>query len=153
TRLIRALVGLLDEAIPVVAGSEVNDCPFRPLSRYARDLLARHGEDTPIEWVARERRYLEKLATPDVTLADLLGEVDVVKHSAGLELADERPLHFGLVPRAHRGIFCINELPDLAAKIQVGLFNILEERDVQVRGYPVRLHLDVCMAFTANPED
>jgi magnesium chelatase subunit I len=153
TRMLRQLIRLLDDAIPIVAGSEINDNPFHPVSRYARDLVAEHGDQTPIEWIGREERYHEKLATPDVTIADLIGEVDMIKHAEGRYLSSELTMHFGLIPRTNRGIFCINELPDLAPKIQVGLFNVLEERDVQIRGYPVRLHLDVCMVFSANPED
>ena len=153
TRMLRQLVHLLDEAIPIVAGSEVNDHPFAPVSKYARDLVAERGDDTPIEWVGRDRRYHEKLATPDVTIADLIGEVDMIKHAEGRYLSSEMTMHFGLIPRTNRGIFCINELPDLAPKIQVGLFNVLEERDIQIRGYPVRLDLDLCMVFSANPED
>jgi magnesium chelatase subunit I len=153
TRMLRQLVHLLDEAIPIVAGSEVNDHPYAPVSRYARDLMAEQGDRTPIEWIGRDRRYHEKLATPDVTIADLIGEVDMIKHAEGRYLSSELTMHFGLIPRTNRGIFCINELPDLAPKIQVGLFNVLEERDIQIRGYPVRLDLDVCMVFSANPED
>jgi magnesium chelatase subunit I len=153
TRMLRQLVTLLDEALPIVAGSEVNDDPFHPLSREARDRVAAQGDDTPIAWVGREARYHEKLATPDVTIADLIGEVDMIKHAEGRYLADELTMHFGLIPRTNRGIFCINELPDLSPKIQVGLFNVLEERDVQIRGYPIRLALDLCMVFSANPED
>ncbi|MBW3574853.1 MAG: sigma 54-interacting transcriptional regulator [Actinobacteria bacterium] len=153
TRMIRNLVGLLDEWLPIVAGSEINDDPFAPVSRHARDLLARHGDDTPIEWVHRDRRFGEKLATPDTSIADLIGEVDPIKVAEGRYLADESTLHFGLVPRTNRGIFAINELPDLAERIQVGLLNVLEERDVQVRGYKVRLPLDVVLVASANPED
>lgn len=153
TRMLRLLTNLLDEALPIVAGSEVNDDPFSPLSKYARDLLAEKGDDTPIEWIGRERRYHEKLATPDVTIADLIGEVDLIKHAEGRHLASEDVMHFGLIPRSHRGIFCMNELPDLSPKIQVGLFNVLEERDVQIRGFPIRLNLDLCLVFSANPED
>jgi magnesium chelatase subunit I len=153
TRMLRQLVHLLDEALPIVAGSEVNDHPYRPLSRDARDRVAAQGDETPIAWVGREARYHEKLATPDVTIADLIGEIDMIKHAEGRYLADEMTMHFGLIPRTNRGIFCINELPDLSPKIQVGLFNVLEERDVQIRGYPVRLSLDLCMVFSANPED
>lgn len=153
TRMLRQLVHLLDDAIPVIAGSEVNDNPFIPLSRYARDLLAKHGEDTPLEWLGRDQRYHEKLATPDVTISDLIGEVDMIKHAEGRYLSSEMTMHFGLIPRSNRGIFCMNELPDLAAKIQVGLFNVLEERDIQIRGYPIRLELDLCLVFSANPED
>jgi magnesium chelatase subunit I len=153
TRMLRQLVALLDEAIPVVAGSEVRDDPLAPISRYARETIAQHGDDTRISWVQREERYSEKLATPDVTIADLIGEIDMIKHAEGRYLSDEMTIHYGLVPRANRGIFCINELPDLAPKIQVGLFNVLEERDVQIRGFPVRLRLDLCLVFSANPED
>jgi magnesium chelatase subunit I len=153
TRILRQLVALLDDAIPAVAGSEIHDDPFAPVSRYARDLVSSQGDQTPIEWVGRAERYHEKLATPDVTIADLLGEVDMIKHAEGRYLSNELTMHFGLIPRTNRGIFCINELPDLAPKIQVGLFNVLEERDVQIRGYPVRLDLDLCMVFSANPED
>ena len=151
--MLRQLVHLLDDAIPIIAGSEVNDHPFAPVSRYARDLIADQGDRTPVEWIGRDRRYQEKLATPDVTIADLIGEVDMIKHAEGRYLSSELTMHFGLIPRTNRGIFCINELPDLAPKIQVGLFNVLEERDIQIRGYPVRLDLDVCMVFSANPED
>ncbi|HUR49679.1 MAG TPA: AAA family ATPase [Acidimicrobiales bacterium] len=153
TRIMRSLVGLLDEWIPVVAGSEINDNPLSPVSTFARDLVAERGDDTPIEWRARDRRYTEKLATPDTSIADLIGEVDPIKVAEGRYLADESTLHFGLVPRANRGIFAINELPDLAERIQVGLLNVLEERDVQVRGYTVRLPLDVVLVASANPED
>ncbi|HEX6985334.1 MAG TPA: sigma 54-interacting transcriptional regulator, partial [Planctomycetaceae bacterium] len=153
TRMLRMLVNLLDDAIPAVAGSEINDDPLRPISKYARDLVAAKGDDTPVEWIGRDQRYHEKLATPDVTIADLVGEVDLIKHAEGRHLASEDVMHFGLIPRSHRGIFCMNELPDLSPKIQVGLFNVLEERDVQIRGFAVRLPLDVCMVFSANPED
>jgi magnesium chelatase subunit I len=153
TRMLRMLVELLDEALPIVAGSEINDDPFAPLSKYARDLVATKGDACPIEWIGRDRRYHEKLATPDVTIADLIGEVDLIKHAEGRHLSSEDVMHFGLIPRTHRGIFCMNELPDLSPKIQVGLFNVLEERDVQIRGFTVRLALDVCMVFSANPED
>jgi magnesium chelatase subunit I len=153
TRMLRQLVHLLDDAIPIVAGSEVNDNPFSPLSKYARDLILKHGDETPVEWIGRDQRYHEKLATPDVTIADLIGEIDMIKHAEGRYLSSELTMHFGLIPRSNRGIFCMNELPDLAAKIQVGLFNVLEERDIQIRGYPVRLDLDLCLVFSANPED
>jgi len=153
TRMLRQLVHLLDEAIPVVAGSEVNDDPLHPISKEGRDRVAAQGDSTPIEWVGREARYQEKLATPDVTIADLIGEIDMIKHAEGRYLSSELTMHFGLIPRTNRGIFCINELPDLSPKIQVGLFNVLEERDVQIRGFPVRLDLDLCMVFSANPED
>lgn len=153
TRMLRLLVNLLDEVIPVVAGSEINDDPLAPLSKFARDRVRDLGDDCPVEWIGRDRRYHEKLATPDVTIADLIGEVDLVKHAEGRHLASEDVMHFGLIPRSHRGLFCMNELPDLSPKIQVGLFNVLEERDVQIRGFTIRLPLDVCMVFSANPED
>jgi magnesium chelatase subunit I len=153
TRMIRLLVELLDEWMPVVAGSEINDDPYHPVSRYARDLVAQHGDSTPIEWVHRSRRFGEKLATPDTSIADLIGEVDPIKVAEGRYLSDELTLHYGLVPRTNRGIFAINELPDLAERIQVGLLNILEERDVQIRGYKVRLPLDLVLVASANPED
>ncbi len=153
TRMLRKLTDLLDETIPIIAGSEIHDHPYHPISRQARDLVDQKGDDAPIEWVGRAERYREKLATPDVTIADLIGEVDMIKHAEGRYLSSEFTMHFGLIPRTNRGIFCINELPDLAPKIQVGLFNVLEERDVQIRGYPVRLELDLCLVFSANPED
>jgi magnesium chelatase subunit I len=153
TRMLRMLVNLLDDVIPVVAGSEIHDNPFCPISKEARDRVAEQGDNTPIEWIGRDRRYNEKLATPDVTIADLIGEVDLIKHARGHELSSELVMHFGLIPRTNRGIFCMNELPDLSPKIQVGLFNVLEERDVQIRGFTVRLALDLCMVFSANPED
>ena len=153
TRMIRSLTGLLDEWMPIVAGSEINDDPYEPVSKHGRDLVREHGEDTPIEWVHRDTRFGEKLATPDTSVADLIGEVDPIKVAEGRYLADELTLHFGLVPRTNRGIFSINELPDLAERIQVGLLNVLEERDVQVRGYKIRLPLDVMLVASANPED
>lgn len=153
TRMLRLLVNLLDDALPIVLGSEINDDPLAPVSRYARDRVQSEGDACPIEWVGRERRYHEKLATPDVTIADLIGEVDLIKHAEGRHLASEDVMHFGLIPRSHRGIFCMNELPDLSPKIQVGLFNVLEERDIQIRGFTVRLPLDLCLVFSANPED
>ncbi len=153
TRLIRSLVNLLDEWMPVVAGSEINDDPYAPVSKYARDLVAEHGEDTRIDWVHRDTRYGEKLATPDTSVADLIGEVDPIKVAEGRYLSDELTIHYGLVPRTNRGIFAINELPDLAERIQVGLLNVLEERDVQVRGYKIRLPLDIILVASANPED
>ncbi len=153
TRMIRSLVGLLDEWMPVVAGSEINDDPYAPVSRHARDLIREHGDDTPIEWVHRDSRFGEKLATPDTSIADLIGEVDPIKVAEGRYLSDELTLHYGLVPRTNRGIFAINELPDLAERIQVGLLNVLEERDVQVRGYKIRLPLDLMLVASANPED
>ncbi len=153
TRIIRSLTGLLDEWMPIVAGSEINDDPYHPVSRHGRDSVAEHGDDTPITWVHREDRYGEKLATPDTSIADLIGEVDPIKVAEGRYLSDELTLHFGLVPRTNRGIFAINELPDLSERIQVGLLNVLEERDVQVRGYKIRLPLDVLLVASANPED
>jgi magnesium chelatase subunit I len=153
TRIIRSLTNLLDDWIPIVAGSEILDDPFRPVSRYARDLIAHDGDDTQISWVHRHDRFGEKLATPDTSIADLIGEVDPIKVAEGRYLADELTLHYGLVPRTNRGIFAINELPDLAERIQVGLLNVLEERDIQVRGYKIRLPLDVMLVASANPED
>jgi magnesium chelatase subunit I len=154
TRLLRALVALLDEEIPVIAGSELNDDPFRPTSARARRIVEEAGDETPVEWLRREARYNEKLATPDVTIADLIGDVDPIKAATRrLTYADPEVIHFGIVPRTNRGIFAINELPDLAPRIQVGLLNILEERDIQVRGFPVRIPLDIVMVFSANPED
>ncbi len=154
TRILRALTTLLDERIPIVQGSEVNDDPFRPLSKYARERIDELGDSTPIAWLARDQRFVEKLATPDVTIADIIGDVDPIKAARGGHvLSDELTMHFGLLPRANRGIFALNELPDLSAKIQVGLFNIMQEGDVQLKGYPVRLPLDVLLCFTANPED
>jgi magnesium chelatase subunit I len=153
TRMIRSLTGLLDEWMPVVAGSEINDDPYHPISRHARDLVAELGDATPIEWVHRDDRFGEKLATPDTSIADLIGEVDPIKVAEGRYLSDELTLHYGLVPRTNRGIFAINEIPDLAERIQVGLLNVLEERDVQIRGYKIRLPLDVLLVASANPED
>jgi magnesium chelatase subunit I len=144
---------LLDEWIPVLSGVEINDDPIAPTTKTGRRLLAEQADDAKIEWVHRQDRYQEKLATPDVTIADLIGEVDLVKHAEGRYLSDESTMHYGLIPRANRGLFAINELPDLAPRIQVGLFNVLEERDIQIRGYPIRLNLDVCLVFSANPED
>ncbi len=154
SRILRELTNFLDERIPVVAGSEVNDDPFAPISKYARDMLGECGDATAIAWLRRGQRYVEKLATPDVTIADLIGDVDPIKAARGGHLlSDELTMHFGLLPRANRGIFTVNELPDLSGKVQVGLFNIMQEGDVQIKGYPVRLPLDVLLAFTANPED
>ncbi|MDQ3447949.1 MAG: sigma 54-interacting transcriptional regulator [Chloroflexota bacterium] len=153
TRLARQLVGLLDAVVPVVAGSELNDDPLAPISPEATARIAGEGDETPIAWLPRERRYGEKLATPDITIADLIGEVDPIKVAEGRYLADASTIHFGLIPRTNRGIFTINELPDLAERIQVGLLNILEERDVQVRGYTLRLPLDLFVVASANPED
>jgi len=153
TRMARLLIGLLDEALPVVRGGELNDDPYAPISPAARALVDEKGDDTPIDWLPRDRRYAEKLATPDITIADLIGEVDPVRVAEGRYLSDELTLHYGLIPRANRGIFAINELPDLAERIQVGLLNILEERDVQIRGFVVRLPLDLFVVASANPED
>jgi len=153
TRMIRQLVELLDEWIPVIAGSEVHDDPLAPVSQFGREQLAEHGDATPIEWIGRDERYGEKLATPDVTIADLLGEIDPIKVAEGRYLADQATIHFGLIPRTNRGIFCVNELPDLPERVQVGLFNVLEERDFQVKGFKVRLPLDVLVVASANPED
>jgi magnesium chelatase subunit I len=153
TRMIRSLTGLLDEWMPIVAGSEINDDPYHPVSAHARHLIAEQGDDTPIAWVHRDDRFGEKLATPDTSIADLIGEVDPIKVAEGRYLSDELTLHYGLVPRTNRGIFAINELPDLAERIQVGLLNVLEERDVQVRGYKIRLPLDLMLFASANPED
>ena len=153
SRIIRSLTSLLDEWMPIIAGSEINDDPYAPVSRYALDLVAVEGDETPVGWVHRSDRFGEKLATPDTSIADLIGEVDPIKVAEGRYLSDELTLHYGLVPRTNRGIFAINELPDLAERIQVGLLNVLEERDVQVRGYKVRLPLDVMLVASANPED
>jgi len=153
SRMIRSITELLDEWMPIVAGSEINDDPYEPVSKHARDLIDEQGDDTPIDWVHRDDRFGEKLATPDTSIADLIGEVDPIKVAEGRYLSDELTLHYGLVPRTNRGIFAINELPDLAERIQVGLLNVLEERDVQIRGYKIRLPLDVLLFASANPED
>ncbi|HEX9884932.1 MAG TPA: hypothetical protein VGA70_00515 [Longimicrobiales bacterium] len=154
SRILRQLVDLLDDELPILAGSEVNDDPLQPISKFGKQLVAECGDSSPVAWIHRDNRYVEKLATPDVTIADIIGDVDPIKAARGGHiLADELTIHFGLLPRANRGIFAINELPDLAGKIQVGLFNILQEGDVQVKGYPIRLPLDLFMVFTANPED
>lgn len=154
SRILRQLALLMDPEVPILAGSEVNDDPLAPISKYGKELVAEHGDETPIEWIDRDARYVEKLATPDVTIADMIGDVDPIKAARGGHiLGDELTIHYGLLPRANRGVFAINELPDLAGKIQVGLFNILQEGDVQVKGYPIRLALDLMMVFTANPED
>jgi magnesium chelatase subunit I len=154
SRILRSLVNFLDREIPVVAGCEINDNPYRPICRGCRERIAAEGDKTPIAWMAREQRYVEKLATPDVTIADIIGDVDPIRAArGGRDLADELTIHYGLLPRANRGIFAINELPDLAGKIQVGLFNIMQEGDVQIKGYPIRLPLDLLLVFTANPED
>jgi magnesium chelatase subunit I len=154
SRILRGLVNLLDPEIPVVAGCEINDDPFHPICRACKDRLASEGDNTPINWMPRDLRYVEKLATPDVTIADIIGDVDPIRAArGGRDLSDELTIHYGLLPRANRGIFAINELPDLAGKIQVGLFNIMQEGDVQIKGYPLRLPLDVLLVFSANPED
>ncbi len=153
TRMIRSLTGLLDEWLPIVAGSEINDDPYHPVSKHGRDLVLEMGDASPIDWLHRDDRYGEKLATPDTSISDLIGEVDPIKVAEGRYLSDELTLHYGLVPRTNRGIFAINEIPDLAERIQVGLLNVLEERDVQIRGYKVRLPLDVLLVASANPED
>jgi magnesium chelatase subunit I len=153
TRIIRSLVNFLDEEVPVIEGSEVNDNPFAPISMYGRQMISEHGAATPIAWLRRAQRYGEKLATPDVTTADLIGEIDPIKVAEGRYLSDELVIHYGLIPRTNRGIFAINELPDLSEKIQVGLFNIMEERDLQIRGFKIRLPLDVYIVASANPED
>lgn len=154
TRMARQMVDLLDEYIPIVAGSEVNDDPLQPMSKFAKDLIAEHGDNTPIQWMHRSERYGEKLATPDVSVADLIGDIDPIK-AANLKLsfADEKVIHYGIIPRSNRGIFVINELPDLQARIQVALFNILQEGDIQIRGFKLRMPLDILFIFTANPED
>ena len=154
TRLIRLLTGLLDEVVPYIEGCEIHDNPYRPICRPCRDRIAAEGDETPIAWLQRDHRYVEKLATPDVTIADMIGDIDPIKAARrGRDISDEQTVHYGLLPRANRGIFAINELPDLAGKIQVGLFNIMQEGDVQIKGYPVRLPLDLMLVFTANPED
>src|ERR1051325_10053389 len=154
SRIIRQLTELLDEHIPIIAGSEVNDDPFHPISAYGRQTLGLHADAAPIDWIGRDARFVEKLATPDVTIADIIGDVDPIKAAKGGHLlSDELTIHYGLLPPANRGLFAINELPDLAGKIQVGLFNIMQEGDVQIKGYPVRLPLDVMLVFSANPED
>ena len=153
SRLIRSMVTLLDEFIPKIADCEINDDPYAPICRVCRNKVAEQGDDTQIQWIGRDERYSEKLATPDISIADLIGEIDPIKVAEGLYLSDELVIHYGLVPRTNRGIFCINELPDLAERIQVGLFNLMEERDVQIKGYRIRLPLDVYVVSTANPED
>jgi magnesium chelatase subunit I len=154
TRLIRQLTALLDEITPYIDGCEIHDHPYHPICRRCRTVVAEQGDETPISWLARDHRYVEKLATPDVTIADMIGDIDPIKAARrGHDISDELTVHYGLLPRANRGIFAINELPDLAGKIQVGLFNIMQEGDVQIKGYPVRLPLDLMLVFTANPED
>ncbi len=153
SRMIRDLVGLLDETTPAIRGCEINDDPFNPLCKHCHERIEKDGDDVEVNWIERERRYGEKLATPDVTIADLIGETDLIKVAEGRYLSDELTMHFGLIPRCNRGLFAINELPDLSPKIQVGLFNLLEERDFQIRGYSIRLPVDILMLFSANPED
>lgn len=154
SRILRGLMNLLDAEIPVIAGCEINDHPLRPICRGCRERIAKEGDNTPIAWMPRDQRYVEKLATPDVTIADIIGDVDPIRAArGGRDLSDELTIHYGLLPRANRGIFAINELPDLAGKIQVGLFNIMQEGDIQIKGYPLRLPLDVLLVFSANPED
>src|ERR1051325_7908184 len=153
SRIIRGLVSLLDERIPIVQGCEINDTPFEPICRACRRRAAEEGDALPIEWIGRDQRYGEKLATPDVSIADLIGEIDPIKVAEGRYLADEETIHYGLIPRTNRGIFAINELPDLTEKVQVGLFNLMEEKDVQIKGYKIRLPLDVVIVASANPED
>src|SRR5690606_28924700 len=154
TRLIRQLVNFLDEYTPVLRGSPINEDPMAPLTRRSREMIEQLGDEAPIDWIHRENRYHEKLATPDVSIADLIGDIDPIKAvSKKLDFSDEEVIHYGIIPRTNRGIFAINELPDLQARIQVGLLNIMEEKDIQIRGFPVRLPLDICLVFTANPED
>src|SRR6266404_4484475 len=153
SRIIRGLLSLLDERIPIVQGCEINDNPFNPICRACRKKAAEFGDALPLQWIDRDHRYGEKLATPDVSIADLVGEIDPIKVAEGRYLADEETIHYGLVPRTHRGIFAINELPDLTEKVQVGLFNLMEERDIQIKGYKIRLPLDVMIVASANPED
>src|SRR6201994_3740308 len=154
SRILRALTTLLDPQLPYVAGCEIRDNPYEPICKRCRELIGREGDNTPIAYISQDDRYVEKLATPDVTIADLIGDVDPIKAArGGHDLSSEMTVHYGLLPRANRGLFAINELPDLAGKIQVGLFNIMQEGDVQIKGYPLRLPLDVALVFSANPED
>jgi len=154
SRMLRGLVDFLDDYVPIVSGSEVNDNPFEPVSKYARDLLNEMDDEMPVEWIDRDRRYAEKLATPDVTIADLIGDIDPIKAaSQRLHYAHEGSIHFGIIPRTNRGIFAINEIPDLQQRIQVGLLNIMQEKDIQIRGFPVRIPLDILIVYSANPED
>ncbi|MFC1958820.1 magnesium chelatase [Chloroflexota bacterium] len=153
SRIMRSLVNLLDEEIPVIKGCEINDNPFAPICKWCREKLAEEGDATKIAWLPREERYGEKLATPDIAISDLIGDVDPIKVAEGRYLSDELTIHYGLIPRTNRGIFCINELPDLTDRLQVGLFNLMEERDIQIRGYRIRLPLDVFLVASANPED
>lgn len=153
SRIMRALVQLMNDEIPAVKGCEINDDPLAPICKYCRDMVARNGDNTEIVWLGREHRYSEKLATPDIAIADLIGDIDPIKVAEGKYLSDELTIHYGLIPRTNRGIFCINELPDLAERLQVGLFNLMEERDIQIRGYRIRLPLDILLVASANPED
>ncbi|MCH9007580.1 magnesium chelatase, partial [candidate division KSB1 bacterium] len=154
TRILRSLPTLLDEYVPVIKGSEINDSPFNPVSKASVDLVSEHGDEVELEWLHREERFGEKLATPDVTIADLIGDIDPIKAaSKRLHYAHEGVIHVGIIPRSNRGIFAINELPDLQPRIQVGLFNIMQEKDIQIRGFPVRIPLDIVIVYTANPED
>ncbi len=153
SRIMRSLVNLLDKEIPVVKGCEINDNPFAPICKQCRGKLSKQGDATEIAWLPRQERYAEKLATPDITIADLIGDIDPIKVAEGRYLSDELTIHYGLVPMTNRGIFCINELPDLAERLQVGLFNLMEERDIQIRGYSIRLPLDMLLVASANPED
>ena len=154
TRLARQMTELLDEWIPVIAGSEINDDPLQPISRWSKEIIDKKGGDTPVNWMHRDERFFEKLATPDVTVADLIGDVDPIKAATlKLSYADERVIHYGMIPRAHRCIFVLNELPDLQARIQVSLFSILQEKEIQIRGFKLRLPLEIQFVFTANPED
>jgi magnesium chelatase subunit I len=153
SRLIRSLTRLLDDVVPIIRGSEVNDHPLAPISRYGKDMVESNGDDTEIDWLTAEERYAEKLATPDISIADLVGDIDPIRVAEGRYLSDELTIHYGLIPRTNRGIFCINELPDLAERIQVGLFNLMEERDIQIKGYLVRMPLDILVVASANPED
>jgi len=153
SRIIRSLASLLDEFVPTIKGCEINDDPFTPICKFCRRQVAEHGDHTEIVWIGRDHRYGEKLATPDVTVADLIGEIDPIKVAEGRYLADEETIHYGLIPRTNRGIFAINELPDLTEKVQVGLFNLMEEKDVQIKGYKIRLPLDLVLVASANPED
>ena len=151
SRLIRSLVAFLDDETPVIRDCEINDDPFTPICLACRNKVAEHGDDVEIDWLPKDQRYSEKLATPDISVADLIGEIDPIKVAEGRYLSDELTIHYGLIPRANRGIFCINELPDLAERIQVGLFNLMEERDIQIRGHRVRLPLDIYVVASANP--
>ena len=153
SRIIRNLLDLLDDEIPYVQGSEINDDPLNPITSFAKEIIEEKGDSTPIEWLNKEKRYSEKLATPDVSVSDLIGEIDPIKIAEGRYLSDELAIHYGMIPRGNRGIFCINELPDLTERIQVSLFNLMQERDIQIKGFQIRLPLDMLIVATANPED